>query len=250
MKTKKANTKSSEKSDALKNFEVNLDDIMAFLQQMRKGPEAAKRAAKKALQAAEDAHQRLAKKEQPNTELLLKRLQTATSAVTQWRGFNIPALRWVAVMLVSYLEGYLEDVFVGFARKHPGAVKKVEVQTARIFEADSIEELRAEVRRSWAHDALRPDGPRTWRSKLSDLGAPAIDGATIDTIQHLWDTRNLIVHTRGVADVPYAKKHARRGAKAGVEVQVDLDSLKVWLNAVKEFVNWADSFYLNATRSG
>jgi hypothetical protein len=252
MKPKSSVAKSDkQKSDALKNLEVNLDDISAFLQQMSKGPEAAKRALQKSLQATEDVLQRRAKNELPNNKPLMRRLKTATRAVARWRAFSVPANRWVAVMLVSYLEGYLEDVLAGIALKHSGVIKKVDLQTARLFQVDSIQELRAEVARSWAHDALRPNGPSTWRRTLRDaLGAPKIDDVTIDTIQHLWDTRNLIVHARCVADVPYAKKYSKRGAQAGVAVQVDLKSLQVWLEAMAKFVNWIDAFYLNRTRSG
>jgi hypothetical protein len=44
--------------------------------------------------------------------------------VANWAAFNVPALRWVAVMLVSYLEVYLEDVLIGIARKHSRIIKK------------------------------------------------------------------------------------------------------------------------------
>ena len=61
-------------------------------------------------------------------------------------------------------------------------------------------------------------------------------------MQHLWDTRNLIVHARCIADAAYAKKYANRGAKVDVEVRVNLHSLEEWLEAVKEFVKWVDAF--------
>ena len=93
---------------------------------MRMGPEAAKRAVQKAMQAAEEVWQRRAAKNEPiDTKQLLSGLETATQAVANWAAFNVPALRWVAVMLVSYLEVYLEDVLIGIARKHSRIIKKL-----------------------------------------------------------------------------------------------------------------------------
>jgi hypothetical protein len=69
-----------------------------------------------------------------------------------------------------------------------------------------MDELRAAMTRLWAHDALRPDGPRTWVRQLKDMGAKKpIDQGVVSEVEHMWDTRNLIVHSRCVADATYAK---------------------------------------------
>jgi hypothetical protein len=241
-----------QKSDALKNFEANLDDIMAFLGQMKKGSAAAEKAAKRATKTVEKT-KRLVGTEKLSTqdiEPILRSLDTVRKAVQKWTAFNVPASRWIVVMMVSYLEGYLEDVLIGIALKRSEIIKNVDIQTARVFEVDSIEELRAEVRRNWAHDELRPNGPIAWRKALKARGAASpITQATIDKMQHLWDTRNLIVHARSVADVPYAKKYAKQGARTGVAVKVSMKSLEVWLEAIAEFVDWADTLYLKIFES-
>jgi hypothetical protein len=108
----------------------------------------------------------------------------------------------------------------------------------------SIDELRNETLLHWAHDALRPGGPETWFRKLRDMGAPTIDQDIIRKVQHLWDTRNLIVHGRCIASVAYAKKYAHLGIRTGTHVPVNLKQFGTWLEPVKEFIEWADVFFL------
>ena len=114
-----------QKSDALKNFEANLDDIMAFLGQMKKGSAAAEKAAKRATKTVEKT-KRLVGTEKLGTqdiEPILRSLDTVRKAVQKWTAFNVPASRWIVVMMVSYLEGYLEDVLIGIALKRSEIIK-------------------------------------------------------------------------------------------------------------------------------
>ena len=173
MKKRKSSAAGGEQeSDALKNFEVNLDDISAFITRIGMGPTVTLRAARKALRLVEEARQRLVGKETnaPDIKRLLRSVATVHRSMKQWLAFNVPATRWVAVMLVSYLEGYLEDVLVGIAFKNSRVIKKVDVQTARLFEVDFIEELKAELRRNWAHDELRPKWPLYLASNTARSG--------------------------------------------------------------------------------
>ena len=142
-------------------------------------------------------------------------------------------------MLISFVEGFLEDILVEMALKNPKILKGDGVPVRVIVTAISLEELKCEVRRNWAHDALRPNGPERWHRTLLDLGAPKIDKKVIEEMQYLWDTRNLIVHSRCIADKAYSRNHDSRGAKLGVEVKVNM---KAMLPHVKIFVEWADTF--------
>jgi hypothetical protein len=148
-------------------------------------------------------------------------------------------------MLITFLENFLEDGLMEVAVKNPQIIKKVEFQAIRIFETESLEELRTELRRNWAQDALRPDGPRTWYRTFQDMGAPILEQKIVQSLEHMWDTRNLIVHGRCIADAAYVKKYANRGAKVGVEVKVNMHSLAKWLVPLKKFVEWVDTFVLN-----
>jgi hypothetical protein len=98
----------------------------------------------------------------------------------------------------------------------------------------------AVIRRQWAHDTIRPDGPRTWYKVLRGFGAPELNQAALSSLQNLWDTRNLIVHSRSIADAAYAKKYAHLGEVSGSKVKVNLATFGAWLGPMKEFVDWAD----------
>jgi hypothetical protein len=114
-----------------------------------------------------------------------------------------------------------------------------------VFELGSIEDLRNEVLSNWAHNELRPGGPETWYRRLRKMGAPPLDQNAVRSVQHLWDTRNLIVHSRSIATPAYAKKHAHMRVSAGKPVAVTLSQFGDWLPHVKQFVqHWADGFLL------
>jgi hypothetical protein len=225
------------KSEALKNFESNLDQIMAFVHQM-----AITKIQKDSMNAVK-AVKKAATVPDVNVKKLERIVEKYKQAVDGYLAFMLPACRWMSVMLVSFLETFLEDGLVEIAERNPRVVKAVEVPTSRIFEVETMDDLRKEVRLQWAHDALRPGGPETWYRTLKGLGAPVLDKATIDSIQYLWDTRNVIVHSRGIAGAAYAKKYAKYGITAGSQVKVNLAVFGQWLKPVKHLTEWADTFF-------
>jgi hypothetical protein len=134
-------------------------------------------------------------------------------------------MRWMSVMLVSFLEAYLEDGLTEIANRNPSLVRNSTVEPMRIFEVNTIEELRNEFQSNWAHDAIRPGGPATWNRTLCRLGcAERLDKSVVASPDYLWDTRNLIVHSACIADHAYAKKYGHLGIKNNDEVIVTLKS--------------------------
>lgn len=226
------------KSDALKNLETNLDQIMAFNKRIN---------AKELLRTTEVLDQKV-RKELASAPKSLERIRRELDAYSEyandWLEFQRPALRWMSVMLVSFLEAYLEDGLGDIAIKNPRLVGNSKIEPMRIFEVNTIEEVRSEVRSNWAHDAIRPGGPVMWNKKLRGLGAQSFDEKVVANLQHLWDTRNLIVHSSCIADVAYAKKYEHLGIKNSVEVPVTLRTFGEWLDSAKLFVEWADKFFL------
>jgi hypothetical protein len=73
--------------------------------------------------------------------------------------------------------------------------------------------------------------------------ARGYDEKEIFRVEHLWDTRNLIVHSRGIVDVAYTKKY--KHLQKGVHVKVNLAQLHWWLPALKGFIECTDQFFLN-----
>jgi hypothetical protein len=228
------------KSEALKNFEGNLDEIMSFIKRL----------------STRDVHRRITRQGKIIQEAIaaaptidVKRLTRAGEKIQAsfkaYTNFLLPACRWMTVMLVSFMEIYLEDGLIEVAKKNPALVKVDRVGTDLIFEFDTMDELKAEIRRKWAHDALRPDRPKKWYRTVRDLGARPLDDKIVRAVQHMWDTRNLIVHARCIADASYVKKYAHYGAKRGQTVAINLSTFASWLEPVKGFVEWADVVFLN-----
>jgi hypothetical protein len=228
------------KSEALKNYESNLDQIMAFVDQLRSA-----RIGRVAMGTVKALKKEVTAVPKADVKKLERIVENYKAAADNYMAFLLPACRWMSVMMVSFMETFLEDGLIEVAKRNPRIVKNVEVQTSRLFEVDTMDELRTEVRLQWAHDALRPGGPKTWYKTLRQLGAPVLDEATIDAVQHLWETRNLIVHSRCIASAAYAKKHAKYGIVAGTEVKVNLHTFGQWLVPVKHFVEWADTLFRN-----
>jgi hypothetical protein len=228
------------KSGALKNLENNFDDVLAFMERIR--TDELNQAAKRLKKSIEKETASIPK---INVKRLTRSVEAYGQANEKWLAFYRPANRWMTVMLVTFLEGYLEDVLIEIARKNPQLVKDVAIDARSVFQIASIEELRDEVRRQWAHNELRPDGPRRWYRAIKDRGAKQLDQSIIHEMQHLWDTRNLIVHGKGIIDASYAAKYSDRGAKRGQQVGVGTAAIQRWLERISKFVDWVDEFCLS-----
>jgi hypothetical protein len=242
--TKPKDAADARKSEALKNFENNLDEIMVVIKRLD-----IVAVQKRAIRLQKIVQDETAASASINMKRLMKRLtqfaEKFKASVKTYLDFLFPACRWMTVMLVSFMETYLEDGLIEVAQRNPVLVKADNIETNRVFDVDSIDELRAEIRRNWAHDALRPDGPKKWYRVVRNLGASPLDEKVVYAVQHMWDTRNLIVHARCIADAAYAKKYAHLGAKKDQTVNVNLHTFGSWLDPVKAFVEWADVVFLN-----
>jgi hypothetical protein len=237
-----------QKSEALNNFETNLDQIMAFIRRIQSD-----KLHKSSQRTVAAINSVTASLPNANKKAIIRKLQRIGKqygiVTNEYLAFLLPACRWMAVMLVSFLETFFEDGLVEIAKRNPKVVKDVEVPTSRILEAEAIEELRTEIRLQWAHDALRPGGPQAWYKKLRNMGAnPLADETIIAVTQHLWETRNLIVHSRCVASAAYARAYAKFGAEAGAEVKVNLATFGMWLKHIGPLVQWADALFQNYGR--
>jgi hypothetical protein len=230
------------KTDALKNYEENLDLLLAFLNRFY--PKDAQRSIKvlhNAVEPLKDNPERL--KDNPKNVTSLTRAANKLRSTVQeyFAAFNL-AQAWMCVMLVTFIETYLEDGLIGLSAINPKLMKNAPpIYYQTILETESLDELHQEVRRQWARQMVE-GGPPKFVRRLKDMGARDYDEKGIFRIEHLWDTRNLIVHSRGVADVAYVKKYKYKSLQAGTRLTVNLGW---WLPAVKGFVECTDRFFLN-----
>lgn len=236
-KTKASN--SALKTSALINLESNLDQIDIFLRRL--DPSEVAKAVTKV--------QRMVAKETKSTSgVKFKRIERGLEALLavheEHQAFRTPAFRMMSVMLVSFLEAYLEDGLVEIASKNPKVIKTPVIESSRLLEIESIDQLRTEIRLNWAQGSLRPGGPVTWGKRLRALGAPELKQTTLNKMQHLWDTRNLIIHSRSIASNAYAKTYKTLGVAAGQEIKVTSALFQEWLSSLTDFIAWTEAFFL------
>jgi hypothetical protein len=239
---KKATAKtpdSATKTSALLNFEANLEQITIFLSRLGIGQvENALNKTTKILAEESKAAPAV------NFKKIKRRLDLLGAAVGHYEAFRKPAYRMMSVMLVSFLEAYLEDGLIDISCKNPRVIKNPVIDPSRLLEIDTIDQLRTEIRLNWAQGALRPGGPATWEKLLRALGAPEIQPTTLRAIQHLWDTRNLIVHSRSTATNAYAKTYESSGYVAGSEVKISPKLFEKWVEETKAFIDRTEPFFL------
>jgi len=68
-------------------------------------------------------------------------------------------------------------------------------------------------------------------------------------MQHLWDTRNLIVHAQGIIDRSYLKKYKNLNLKTGERVRVASKLFAWWVEGLKDFLKLTDQFLSNYFRN-
>ena len=234
------------KTDAMKNLEENLGLLMAFLNRFH--PNELNRVIKSFGRSVEKLKADPLKadplKADPkNIESLSRVSTTLTATVNEYLAASRIPNEWMSVMLVTFIETYLEDGFIRLAVLNPKLIKDaLPIDHNIILEVESIDELREEMRQQWAHQKVE-GGPRKFVRRLKDMGARGYDEKEIFRVEHLWDTRNLIVHSRGIVDGAYAKKY--KHLQKGVHVKVNSSQLQWWFPALKGFVECTDTFFLN-----
>ena len=95
------------KTDAKKNFEDNLDQIMAFINRLNSSD---------VLRAKKTLARAIRKEVAAAPNINIKRLERAVAAhgaaINKWLEFMYPACRWMSVMLLSFMQTYLEEGLV------------------------------------------------------------------------------------------------------------------------------------------
>jgi hypothetical protein len=227
------------KTEAMKNFEANLGPLRLLIGRLE-----AQRMVRAGTAAIEEIT-RWEKASFQDTSALEQATAKVASTIGEYVTLQALVFSWMSVMLVTFLEAYLEEGLITLAERNPKLLEHAPpIQPARLLEVGSIEELRAETRQQWAAGVMRPGGPEKWVGTLKNLGARGYDNKACQGVQHLWDTRNLIVHSRSIASVAYARKYDAMGMKAGAKVNVNGALFGSWLDPLKSFMSCTDAFFL------
>jgi hypothetical protein len=225
-----------QQTDAMRNFETNISLLVAFLDRLK--PNEIQRRAKSAMRVVGRY-----KADQTNIAPLERAITKLNEATSDYLKVSQLSHEWMSVMLVTFSEAYLEDGLIGLSAKNPNLLKDAPpIPPNRMLEAESLDELRHEIRQQWAHQKVE-GGPRKFVRRLKDMGARSYDDKDVYRLEHLWHTRNLVVHSRGIVDAAYLAKY--RHLQKGDRVKVNLPQIGWWLPALKHFTETTDQFFLN-----
>jgi hypothetical protein len=200
--------------------------------------------------AAKRQHSRMAK--QP--DLTQKRVRRATldSLRRFSKTLDVHIARmattrlWQVVVLVTCVEAYLQDVLSAAVRVDPTlmAASGLQARYADVLAATSLEDLADELRARWARGWLEGGGPTRWLGELTKMGAAPYPEAVVLRLERLWGIRHVVVHRAGVADSDFVKRHPGVVAAVGERVRVSNPALLQFIEAVRDFVNPTDVYFL------
>jgi hypothetical protein len=200
--------------------------------------------------AAKRQHTKMAR--QP--DLTQKRVRRATLA--SLRRFNktldlhiarmATTRQWKVVVLVTCVEAYLQDVLSAAARVEPTlmATSGQQAPYADVIAATSLEDLANELRARWARGWLAKGGPARWLGDLTNMGAAPYPDAVVRHLERMWGIRHVIVHRAGVADADFVKRHPGVVKAVGDRVRVSYPDIVLFLQAISDFVNPTDLYFL------
>jgi hypothetical protein len=210
-------TKVNSETQANKNFKVNLDHIGRLLKLMPVELNLSVNTLKKRFSREV---KKIKKTSNTNTDAIQRAVSDMSTGIDdfiQLRGF---LYSWMTVMLVTFIEAYMEENLELIAGKNPRLLRNLDpIPFEAILEVDSLEDLKIELRHQWARKTLR-GGPGRWLKRLEEMGARGYEKDCCFRMKHLWDTRNLIVHAQGVVDKNYLKKYPKMKLKHGDRVRI------------------------------
>ena len=124
-------------------------------------------------------------KVQINLKGLERSISKISTGVTTYLQLQQVIYEWTSVMLVTFIEAYLEEGLMLIATKNSGVMKEADpLNYDTVLAADSIEDLKNEIRRRWANKTVR-GGPKNWFIRLGRMGAKGYTEDSRFRLQHL-----------------------------------------------------------------
>jgi hypothetical protein len=115
---------------------------------------------------------------------------------------------------------------------------------ADVIGATSLEALANDLRTRWARSWLSEGGPTRWIARLGKMGARGYPKDLGPRLERFWGIRHVVVHAAGVATADFVKRHPGAVKAAGDRVRVNHHDYKKFVEAVREFLEPTDGFFL------
>jgi len=177
---------------------------------------------------------------------LQKAVQEAVNQSSELTGGVLAIHELMPVLIVAIVEAYLKDVLVYAAGIDKTLMERTE-QTASYQDAlaaKNLEELLLEFRGNWARKFVETGGPTRWVKSLEAMGARGYRPNTLELMESLWGVRHLIVHSAGIVNSEFIRRHPGFKTETAKRFIVSNAHLKEWLAAVYNFVEVTDQYFV------
>jgi hypothetical protein len=87
-------------------------------------------------------------------------------------------------------------------------------------------------------------GPTRWILRLQQSGGRGYSDDLAARLERIWGITHVVVHSAGIATAEFVKLHPGVVTKPGERVRVHHDALGPFLDAVKEFLETTEQFFL------
>jgi len=143
---------------------------------------------------------------------------------------------WQVVILVTCVEAYLQDILIIAASIDPELMSKSEQKAlyAEIIASASLEELANNLRRRWARNWLNDGGPTSWISRFERMGVSEYPKGLAQRLELIWGIRHIIVHTAGVADNDFVKRHPGIVKAVGDYVKISIPTFSGFVKTIND----------------
>jgi hypothetical protein len=181
------------KSKALLAFETNLEHIKWLINLFGKAP----------LGMISDVANAIAsmQAELPNLDLqeqrrFLEKIQLKIAPLQRTAGPGWIFLEnWMIVMIVTFVEAYLEDFLVMIVQLNPSWCSSEATLTLEdLSDNCTVESLRDKICRRWAKGILRSGNPTNWIRRLESFGVRGYRDDLGEDMEKIWERRHEIVH--------------------------------------------------------
>jgi hypothetical protein len=153
---------------------------------------------------------------------------------------------WQLVMMVTFVETYLQDVLSDAAKEDASIIKdsKISASYEEVISSSSLEALADDIRYKWASRNFITCGPTKWIERLRQMGAKNLSSVLAKPMEEIWGIRHLIVHNSGIVTREFIRIHPHCKSKVGNEYNVSSKSINRYCTVLYTFIIQTDAYLL------